>query len=119
MNTHHNFRKESIFGNVALLNLKVVIFYMLNIAALELQFAHRIPCLQIYILIMILSTAKEILRGVCSYINISDLRYFFLLLLWNIDVYEFLFQVEYFPSKFGQSVSEDCRLLGEKRCLVP
>ena len=31
----------------------------------------------------------------------------FELLLWNIDVYEFLFQVENFPSKFGHSVSED------------
>ena len=56
-----------------------------------------------------------IFRRVCSNVNIGDLQLFFELFLWDIDVHELVFQAEYFPSKSGQSVSEDS--LPEK-CLV-
>ena len=52
---------------------------ILNSAALELQFARKFYAFRA-------PESAEILRGVCSHINI-DLRLFFELLLWNIDVY--------------------------------
>ena len=56
-------------------NIKVAIFYMVNIVEHELQFACKIlhVCLEIH---CDLSTAKsdEIFRGVCSNVNIGDLQ---------------------------------------------
>ena len=52
------------------------------------------------------------LYGVCSNVNIGDLHLFFEMFVcfFSVDVYELPFQTEYFPSKFGQSVSEDSLL---------
>ena len=48
------------------------------------------------------------LRVISSNVNIGDLRLIFSNCSFGgIDVYELLYQAEYFPSKFGQSVSED------------
>ena len=51
--------------------------------------------------------------------NIGDLHLFFEIFVcfFSVDVYELPFQTEYFPSKFGQSVSEES-LLGEKSVLT-
>ena len=82
------------------------IFYVVNTAALELHYARKILCSQIHYNFVRCKIA-EIWRGVYSNVNIGDWLLFFELLLWNIDIQEFLFQVEYFPSKFKQSVSAD------------
>ena len=76
--------------------LKFAIFYVVNAAALELQFACKILCSQLHCDYFERHKTGGFLRGVCSNVNIDDLRLFFELLLWNIDFYEFLFQAEYF-----------------------
>ena len=85
-------------------NLKVAIFQVVYAAALELQFARKILCSRHYD--FELRESHEILRMVCSNVNIGDLHLFLEFLLWNIDIYEFLFQAEYFLSKFGQSAED-------------
>ena len=57
-------------------NLKVVIFHVVYAAALELQFACKILCSQWHYDFE-LRESDEILRLVCSNVNIGDLRLFF------------------------------------------
>ena len=75
---------------------------LLNVAALEIEFefARKILCSQLYCDYE-RRKCDEFLRGVCSNINTDDLHLFFKLLLWNIDIYEFLFQAGYFKANLG------------------
>ena len=65
--------------------LKVAIFYVVNGAALEVQFARK-SYVSVITLRFWAPESTEIWRGVWSHVNIDDLRLFFKLLLWNIDV---------------------------------
>ena len=58
-------------------NWKVAIFYVVNGAALELQFARK-SYVSVITLRFWAPESTEIWRGVCSRININDLRFFFL-----------------------------------------
>ena len=82
---------------------------MVNGAALELQLHanNKYIGLGLSVNVTILSARKvpEIWRGVCSHVDIDDLRLFFEWLFWNIDVGVSLLSGVFRAS--GQSVSED------------
>ena len=82
---------------MAFANWKVGIFYVVNGAALELQFARK-SYVSVIALRFWAPESTENSRGVCSHVNIDDLRLFFDLLLWNIYGEEFFFQSEYLTS---------------------
>ena len=67
---------------------KLLSFTWLTVLHLScsLQLCTQILCVRNYIAILSARIKAEILRGVCSHVNIDDLRLFFELLLWNIDV---------------------------------
>ena len=70
---------------MAFANWKVVFFYMVNGAALELHFARKSYVSGIMLRFWAPENT-EISRGVYSHINIDNLRLFFECILWNIDV---------------------------------
>ena len=70
---------------MAFANWKVAIFYVLNGAALEQQFARK-SYVSVTALRFWAPESAEILTGVCSRVNIDNLRLFFELLLWNTNV---------------------------------
>ena len=75
-------------------------FSWFSTAELELQFARENLVFANTGAIWALQKWYSFLEGICSNVNIGDVHLFFELLPWNIDVYEFLFQAEYFPRKF-------------------
>ena len=64
---------------------KLLSFTWLTVTALELQFARK-SYVSVIALRFWVPENTENSRGVCSHVNIDDLRLFFELLLWNIYV---------------------------------
>ena len=103
MNTHHNF-------------WNLMSQFFVKMLQSELRFKTK-NALSLLMWLTLLHLTRSVhanpvktltLRRVCSKVHIGNSRLFkFELLLWDIDVYEFFFQVEYFSSKFGQSVSDN------------